>query len=175
MTNGQPPEIPAGYTSEEDRALRMFTYGCYVVSAVDEDNAPQASTVSWVSQASFKPPLVMIAVQSEGRLAEAIQTSEQFAVNVVADAQVDLAEQFIRHATYVPPDPEDFESSIGMGIPVLKQAASYVECQVVGKLTGGDHTIFVGRVGSGAVHDDEARPLMLADTPWVYAGLMGRE
>lgn len=175
MPNGQAAEIPAGYTSEQDRALRMLTYGCYVLSAADAEDAPHASTVSWVSQASFKPPLIMVAVQSEGALADAIESSEQFAVNIVADTQVDLAEQFIRHATYVPSDPEDFEVGKDIGVPVLKRAPSYVECQLVGKLTGGDHTIFVGRVGGGAVRDDEADPLMLADTPWVYAGLMGRE
>jgi flavin reductase (DIM6/NTAB) family NADH-FMN oxidoreductase RutF len=174
MSNGQPSEIPAGYTSEQDRALRMLTYGCYVVSAVNADDTPHASTVSWVSQASFKPPLVMAAVQSDGPLAEAIETSEQFAVNVMADTQVELAQQYIRHATYEPPDPEDFELGKDVGVPVLKLAPSYVECQLVGKLTGGDHTIFVGRVGGGEVRDDDANPLMLADTPWVYAGLMGR-
>lgn len=171
----RPPEIPPGYTSEQDRALRMLTYGCYVVSAADEAGTPHASTVSWVSQASFKPPLVMIAVQSDGPLSEAIEAGKQFAVNIVGDGQVDLAEQYIRHATYVPPDPADFEAGVDGGVPVLKRAPSYLECQVVGKLTGGDHTVFVGRVEAGAVRDDTARPLMLVDTPWVYAGLMGRE
>lgn len=174
MPNGQPSDIPPGYTSEQDRALRMLTYGCYIVSAAKADDGPHASTVSWVSQASFDPPLIMAAVQSGGPLAEAIEMSEQFAVNVVADTQVDLAEQYIRHATYEPPNPADFELGKDVGVPVLKLAPSYVECQLVGKLTGGDHTIFVGRVGGGEVRDDDASPLMLADSPWVYAGLKGR-
>ncbi|MBS1253581.1 MAG: putative diflavin flavoprotein A 3 [Anaerolineales bacterium] len=175
MANGQPAGIPAGYTSQEDRALRMLTYGCYVVSAADAEGALHAATVAWVSQVSFDPPLIMVAAQADGRLAEAIEASEQFAVNVMSDAQVDLAERYVHHASYSPPDPEDFESGIDMGVPVLKQAPSYVECQLVGKLTGGDHTVYVGRVGGGDVRDDEVKPLMLADTPWVYAGLMGRE
>lgn len=175
MSDRQPSEIPPGYTSEQDRALRMLTYGCYVVSAADEEGVPHASTVSWVSQASFRPPLVMIAVQSDGPLAGAIDASEQFAVNIIEDNQVDLAERFIRHETYEPPDPADFEIGKDIGIPVLKLAPGYLECQVVGKLTGGDHTIFVGRIGGAAVRDDSAIPLMLVDTPWVYAGLMGRE
>jgi flavin reductase (DIM6/NTAB) family NADH-FMN oxidoreductase RutF len=157
------PQIPAGYTGEEDRALRKFTYGCYIVSAAGEDDVPVASTIAWVSQASFQPPLIMVAVWSEGRLAQAIERSEQF------------AEQFIRHDEYVPPDPEDFEVGEDIGVPVLKQVPAYVECQLVGKLTGGDHTIYVGRVGGAAIRDDEAAALMLVDTPWVYAGLKGRE
>jgi flavin reductase (DIM6/NTAB) family NADH-FMN oxidoreductase RutF len=169
------PQIPAGYTGEEDRALRKFTYGCYIVSAAGEDDVPVASTIAWVSQASFQPPLIMVAVWSEGRLAQAIERSEQFAVNIVQADQVPLAEQFIRHDEYVPPDPEDFEVGEDIGVPVLKQVPAYVECQLVGKLTGGDHTIYVGRVGGAAIRDDEAAALMLVDTPWVYAGLKGRE
>lgn len=168
-------EVPAGYTGEEDRALRKFTYGCYVVSAEGEAAAPVASTVSWASQASFDPPLIMVAVWSDGRLAESIERSEQFAVNIVQANQVELAEQFIRHEEYVPANPEDFEVGQDIGVPVLKQVPAYVECQLVGKLTGGDHTIYVGRVGGAAIRDDEARALMLVDTPWVYAGLKGRE
>ncbi len=175
MSAMRPPEIPPGYTSEEDRALRMLTYGCYVASAADADGAPHASTVAWVSQASFRPPLVMIAVQSGGPLCEAMDASEKFAINVVGNEQVDLAERYLRHVEYVPPDPADFEAGKDVGVPVLKQVPAYLECQAVGKLTGGDHTIFVGRVEGGAIRDDAARPLMLADTPWVYAGLMGRE
>lgn len=174
MSNTQPSAIPPGYTSDLDRALRTLTYGCYVVSAADEAGTPHASTVSWVSQASFKPPLVMIAVHSEGSLCKAIDASEKFAVNIVGENQVDLAERYIRRATYVPPDPDDFEAG-EFGVPVLKAVPSCLECQVVGKLTGGDHTIFVGRVEAGVIRDDAARPLMLADTPWVYAGLAGRE
>lgn len=175
MSVMRPPEIPPDYTSEGDRALRMLTYGCYVASAADADGAPHASTVAWVSQASFRPPLVMVAVQSEGPLYEAMDASEKFAINVVGDGQVELAERYIRHAEYVPPNPADFEASQDVGVPVLKQVPAYLECQVVGKLTGGDHTVFVGCVEGGAIRDDVARPLMLADTPWVYAGFMGRE
>lgn len=174
MSDRQPSSIPPGYTSDLDRALRLLTYGCYVVSSADETDTAHASTVAWVSQASFEPPLVMIAVHSDGSLCEAIAASETFAVNIMADDQVDLAEQHIRRATYVPPNPDDFEAG-PFGVPVLKAAPSYLECRVVGKLTGGDHTIFVGRVETGAIRDETARPLMLADSPWVYAGLKGRE
>ncbi len=174
MTNTQPSVIPPGYTSEQDRALRMLTYGCYVVSAADETGAPQASTMAWVSQASFDPPLVMIAVHAESSLCKAIDTSTKFAVNIVGEDQMDLAEHYIRRATYVRSEPEDFEAG-ETGMPVLKAVPACLECQVVGKLTGGDHTIFVGRVEAGLIRDDAARPLMLADTPWVYAGLAGRE
>jgi flavin reductase (DIM6/NTAB) family NADH-FMN oxidoreductase RutF len=116
----------------------------------------------------------MIAVHSEGSLCKAIDASEKFAVNIVGEDQVDLAEHHIRRATYLASDSDDFEAG-ELGAPVLKAVPGYLECQVVGKLTGGDHTIFVGRVEAGAIRDDAARPLMLADTPWVYAGLAGRE
>ena len=42
-------------------ALRLFTYGLYAVTAKHGDEV-SAMTVNWISQASFDPPMIMLAV-----------------------------------------------------------------------------------------------------------------
>ena len=42
-------------------ALRMIPYGIYVLTAEAPDGSTAAATVNWVTQTSFKPPLVAVA------------------------------------------------------------------------------------------------------------------
>ena len=43
------------------QALRMFSYGVYVLTSKFEDDYC-AATVTWVSQASFEPPMCQFAL-----------------------------------------------------------------------------------------------------------------
>jgi flavin reductase (DIM6/NTAB) family NADH-FMN oxidoreductase RutF len=45
-------------------ALRMFTYGLYVVTSVHEGDRG-AFTANWLSQVSFDQPLVMVSVERD--------------------------------------------------------------------------------------------------------------
>jgi flavin reductase (DIM6/NTAB) family NADH-FMN oxidoreductase RutF len=56
-----------------------------------------------------------------------------------------------------------------LGLPVLEGALGAVECVVVGQVSHGDHTVFVGEVKSATLlRDGEA--LELAGTGWQYGG-----
>ncbi len=43
-------------------ARRMIPYGLYILTAQSEDQNISAATVNWMTQASFTPPLVAVAV-----------------------------------------------------------------------------------------------------------------
>jgi flavin reductase (DIM6/NTAB) family NADH-FMN oxidoreductase RutF len=62
------------------QSLRLLTYGLYVVTAGDGKDVA-AGSINWLSQASFEPPLVMVAVKSEGLHPH--RTQRTFAVNVL--------------------------------------------------------------------------------------------
>ena len=56
-----------------------------------------------------------------------------------------------------------------LGLPLLDDAVGGVECELVGSLKHGDHTVFVGAVKSARlIADGEA--LNLASTGWNYGG-----
>jgi flavin reductase (DIM6/NTAB) family NADH-FMN oxidoreductase RutF len=54
-------------------------------------------------------------------------------------------------------------------LPILKDALGAVECELVGELAHGDHTVFLGQVKSAILHRDAAA-LELSSTGWQYGG-----
>jgi flavin reductase (DIM6/NTAB) family NADH-FMN oxidoreductase RutF len=56
------------------------------------------------------------------------------------------------------------------GVPVLAQAAAWLECQVRRELDAGDHTLFGGEVVDCSVPDESAPLLRVEDTRLNYGG-----
>ena len=56
-----------------------------------------------------------------------------------------------------------------LGLPILKDALGGVECELVGELAHGDHTVFIGEVKSAVLHRD-GDALELSTTGWQYGG-----
>jgi flavin reductase (DIM6/NTAB) family NADH-FMN oxidoreductase RutF len=47
--------------------LRMIHYGLYVITVKDNQDIA-AGTINWLSQASFKPPLVMVGIKADSHI-----------------------------------------------------------------------------------------------------------
>ncbi len=47
--------------------LRMIPYGIYILTADDGKGSIAASTVNWVTQTAFAPPLVVVGVKTDFR------------------------------------------------------------------------------------------------------------
>lgn len=153
------------------RALRMFTYGVYLMSARDGEDLSVA-VVTWVSQASFEPPLVMVAVRAERGLHALVERTGMFALNILAAGQKDMAQTFFRPARL-----EDgtisgyaYEPGPRTGAPLLLDAPAWLECRVTDRVAHGDHTVVVAEVIEAGVRNPEAMPLALAETGWSYGG-----
>jgi flavin reductase (DIM6/NTAB) family NADH-FMN oxidoreductase RutF len=56
-----------------------------------------------------------------------------------------------------------------LGLPILDDALGAVECELVGQVAAGDHTVFVGAVKNAVLHRDAAA-LELSATGWQYGG-----
>ena len=151
------------------KVLRMVTYGLYVVGTRD-DASVHAFTGTWFSQASFKPPLVMLGVSGDGRSAHMIKESRVFSVNILGQGQKDIAQNFFKC-----PEPKDgtFGSiayDIGSnGCPLLREAPAFLECKVIELVEKGDHLVVIGEITEAGVKK-EMSPLPLSDTPWKYGG-----
>jgi flavin reductase (DIM6/NTAB) family NADH-FMN oxidoreductase RutF len=156
---------------EKKVALRAITYGLYVLTARDGDTYAAAG-INWVTQTSFDPPLVAVGVKTDNDSHGLIQSTGKFAVNVLADDQIDVAKAFFR-TTKV----EDgklngyaFEDGPETGSPLLVDLPYWWECRVSDTVLGGDHTIFVGEVVNAGVRNAEALPLNLRATGMNYGG-----
>lgn len=152
-------------------ALRMISHGLYLLT-VEHQGHSNASTISWLSQASFEPPLVMAGVKAGTLTHTMVEASGRFAINLLAADQADMAQAFFKH-----PEQEGnrlngyaFEAGPVTGAPLFLDAPASFECRVRETVKGGDHTVVVAEVVGASVRDPDAAPLALHDTPWHYGG-----
>lgn len=141
-------------------ALRMIPYGLYVLTAEDEAGRISAATVNWVTQTSFQPPLVAVAVKASSQVHSVIKKSENFALNFLGKGQQSMAFAFFKPV-------EREGNSIGgepfrpgqSGSPVLENAVAFLECELIGSLEKGDHSVFLGEVvDAGVKQVPDGRP-----------------
>ena len=149
--------------------LRQISYGLYVVSSAAEDLVG-ADTVNWLSQASFGPPLVMVAIKTDSNLHAAAEKSGAFGVNFLSASQGELAQDFFRPTSIEGGLLNGHPFKLGAtGSPVLDEVYAFLECRVSDKLALGDHTVFVGEVVE-VEHRREDKPLEMWGTGWFYGG-----
>ena len=157
--------------------LRHFTYGLYALT-VKREGDEHGVTANWVSQASFEPPMVVVAIESTSRMIEMIRDAHHFAISVFHEGQRDVAEKLGRGpggaggAGGASPKLKGIKTKPGpvSGAPVLADALGWVECRVVATLPSGDHTLVLGEVVEAGVEHEGARPLTLQASGLTYTG-----
>lgn len=150
-------------------ALRMIPYGLFVLG-VGEGEKATASTVNWVTQASFAPPLVVVGVKADTGTYALLKETNKFAMSVLGTGQKDLAFSFFKHV-----EPKDgkfgdiaYETN-STGAPIIADAPAWFECEVATLVEEGDHAIVVGRVIEAGVRH-EADTLTLKECGVNYGG-----
>jgi flavin reductase (DIM6/NTAB) family NADH-FMN oxidoreductase RutF len=143
---------------------RALLHGVYVVTARHEERQ-NGMTAAWVSQVSFRPPLVMVSIAPERYTHELIERSGHFAVNALHEGQTELARGFgFRSGRKTDKLAGVPHHAAANGSPVLDEALAYLECRVVDRVTAGDHTLFLGEVvGGDVLNDREPLPFRWAD------------
>lgn len=141
-------------------ALRMIPYGLYVLTAEGADGTVASATVTWVTQASFEPPLLVVAVKRDSTGHRLIEESKAFALNILGKAQNEVAVSFFksqeREGNTIGGQP--FRSG-ETGAPILENVPAVLECRLVDVVSRGDHSIFVGEIVNAEVRADiEGRP-----------------
>jgi len=126
--------------------LRMIPYGIYVLTA-DAEGTLSASTVNWVTQSAFTPPLVVVGIKADSGTYKTVKAAKAFALNMLGKEQKPLAFTFFR-----PADVSDGKLSGQSfrkgttGAPVLIDALGAIECRVASVVEQGDHHIVIGEV-----------------------------
>lgn len=140
-------------------ALRMIPYGLYVLTAADGKGNAAAATVNWVTQTSFKPPLVVVGVKQDSGAHAVIAQTRAFALNVLGKGQQGMAFAFFKPAEL---DGHKISGesyfTAETGAPILESAIAWVDCRVVEWIERGDHTVCIGEVvGAGVKHTPDGR------------------
>jgi flavorubredoxin/flavin reductase (DIM6/NTAB) family NADH-FMN oxidoreductase RutF len=146
-----------------DKALGRLSGGLYVVTARQSDGEggtrSGAMVASWVSQASFEPPGITVAVAKDRAIEALLQVGDRFVLNILRE---DNHQQLLRHfLKRFPPGADRFAGvstldGAAAGGPVLGDALAYLGCRVAQRLEGPDHWIIYAEVEEGNVADTEA-------------------
>lgn len=137
---------------------RKLAAGVAVVTACGASGW-SGTTVSTVTSVSMNPPIVLCCISTGSRTLAAIGHSARFAVHLLADDQLDLAERFSR----APRDSTRFaelgyEVRLIRGIPVIAGALAVGWCDLHSLDEIGDHFVVYGRLS--AVRVGRGAPLL---------------
>lgn len=106
---------------------------------------------SWVSQASFSPPGLTIALAKNHAAEMLIHPGEQFVINILKEGR-NVRRHFLRQRVpgeYTFADVATDEAA--NGCPILTEALAYLECTVQNRMECGDHWLLYAIVNNGRV------------------------
>jgi flavin reductase (DIM6/NTAB) family NADH-FMN oxidoreductase RutF len=150
--------------------LRMFTNGVYIMTSRSEDRYGGA-TVTWVSQASFRPPLIMAAIRKDSNVFHCLSESGLAAIHVLASNQQDVAQRFFTPTRVGNGQMNGEPLAEGKTcVPILQNPPAYVECRVRRIMDDiGDHVVVILEVLEAECRE-QASPMTIAESPWQYGG-----
>ncbi|MBW4513143.1 MAG: diflavin flavoprotein [Scytonematopsis contorta HA4267-MV1] len=125
--------------------------GSLCVVTAKHGDVSSAMLASWVSQASFTPPGLTIAVAKDRAMEPLTYSGKEFVVNILAEGR-QLRKHFMKN--FAPGEDrfagiETQESQNGS--PILSGALAYLECTVKSRMEVGDHWLVYATVEDGKV------------------------
>jgi flavin reductase (DIM6/NTAB) family NADH-FMN oxidoreductase RutF len=145
--------------------LGQWPSGVTVVTTL-ADGTWHGMTASSFSSVSADPPLVSVSLLKKIYTHELFQNSGVFGVNILAKDQTEVGKRF---AGMNPEITDRFEGldvvTAETGVPLLTQSVAWLDCRIVHRYDGGDHTIFVGEVVAAEV-TRQTGPLLYHSRNW---------
>lgn len=140
------------FDSDLQKALGRISSGLYIITAKKGD-LTSAMLASWVSQASFEPLGITIAVAKDRAIESLMQVGDRFLLNVLEEGnEGGLMKHFLKR---FPPGADRFAGietqPASNGSPILTKALAYLECTVQSRMECSDHWIVYSSVDNGRV------------------------
>lgn len=128
------------------RTFGAFATGVTVVTVGGEE--PHGMTANSFTSVSLDPPLVLVCVDLNAIMHDALQRAGTFAVSVLNAEQEPVARHFAGRRPLGVEQFRTVDSTPGAlcGAPLIADAAAHFECKLWRMYDGGDHTIFIGRL-----------------------------
>ncbi len=150
--------------------LQMIPDALYVLTS-QAGGQTAATTITWLTQASFKPPLVVTAIKKDSHTLKIVREAGSFVLNYLGEGQKELAQKFFKHVE--PAEGrlagEKYTASPSLGFPVFPGMAGFLECKTTDVIDRGDHSVVVAEVIEADLGPAPG-PLLLSSTGWKYGG-----
>jgi flavorubredoxin/flavin reductase (DIM6/NTAB) family NADH-FMN oxidoreductase RutF len=146
-------------TSQSDRAEQALgrIVGSLCVVTAKQGELTGGMLASWVSQATFNPPGLTVAVAKDRAIESMLHSGHKFVLNILQEgSHIGLMKQFLK--PFAPG--EDRFAGVAMidaenGCPILNDALAYVECRVHNRMECGDHWLVYAVVEKGKLLQSE--------------------
>lgn len=121
-----------------------------VITCEDSDGRRYGLTATSVSSFSVSPPSMLICVNHTAEAHEPLLRAQRFGVNFLREGQHDISNRFAgmngerNEGKYIGGDWLRTEN----GVPVLRDAFFWLDCEVLVQSPVLTHTIFIGKVNS---------------------------
>jgi flavin reductase (DIM6/NTAB) family NADH-FMN oxidoreductase RutF len=131
------------------KALGRVVSGVSILTArYDLESA--AMMASWVMQAGFEPPALVIALAKGRPIENLIRQSHRLAISIIPEDDKSLMKHFVR----IKPGEDPFAGvniqPAPSGVPILADALGWLDCQLIDTHDfGGDHELFIAKVTAG--------------------------
>ncbi|MBE9191506.1 diflavin flavoprotein [Gloeocapsopsis crepidinum LEGE 06123] len=157
LTRDRSIKVMKSLDADLDKALGRISGGLYIITAKKGD-ASSAMLASWVTQASFKPLGVTIAVAKDRAIESLMQVGDRFVLNVLEEGNhLHLMKHFLKRFSPGADRFEDVKTQPSQnGAPILTDALAYMECEVTSRMEVSDHHIVYATVETGRVSNPEA-------------------
>ncbi len=149
--------------------LRKLHYGVYVATTKDgEEHA--AALITWVSQASLTPPLVMLALRKDSGIYALLRRTGRGVVHILSQGQKGLAADFFKPTRVEGDRMNGHPFRLENGLPVLTEIPWYFHFEAREWAAGGDHGVLVAEVVGVGKNAEAEESLCLRETGWSYGG-----
>lgn len=150
-------EMTAEDKKRIETALFSISYGLYIVGSV-KDGRPNAQVCNTVFQLTSAPMRIALGINKNNLTNEYIKSSGVLSVCVLGRDGHDMVRNFGFKSGREINKFENVKYSPGkLGVPVIDDCISYLECRVAPDLTVdvGTHTLFIAEVVEGAARSKE--------------------
>ncbi|MEM8721045.1 MAG: diflavin flavoprotein [Cyanobacteria bacterium P01_G01_bin.39] len=148
-----------GIDSDVDRTAKAVgrLVGSMCIVTTQKEEVSGAMLASWVSQATFNPPGLTVAVAKDRAIESLLFKGNIFVLNVLPEGKhIPLMKHFLKPFA---PGEDRFEGiateEAENGSPILSDALAYVECQVANRMECGDHWLIYAVAEQGKVLQSE--------------------
>jgi len=142
--------------SDLDKAIGRISGGLYIITA-KKGEVTGAMLASWVTQASFEPPGLTVAVAKDRAIESLLRVGDVFVLNILEEGKYQaLMKHFLKR---FPPGSDRFAGVntqiAANSCPILGEALAYLECEVISRLECSDHWVVYSQVSKGRVSNPE--------------------
>ncbi|MCX2727304.1 flavin reductase family protein [Thermomicrobium sp. 4228-Ro] len=159
---------------EPRMAARLLEPGPVVLVTTQHRSQPNVMTAAWVMPLSLDPPRIGLAIHPSRFTHELLGKGEFFALNILT---IEYLPAIHLCGTLSGRDLDKFAraelhavDALEIDVPVIEEAVAQIECGLVGRLSLGDHDLFIGDVLAVAADAElfGERWLQLEDAPLAH-------